>query len=310
MSIHNFEKITISNSMLKILKGYMMPIAMILGVLFYPFFGALNFLTPYLIFLMLFLTYSKLKFSEIKFSRLHIWLVSIQVLGCLGVYLLVYPFNPTVAQGIMICVLAPTATAAPVITGMLKGNVASVTANSLISNISVAIMAPIIFSFVGTNQALPFFDSFTGILKPMFVLLLLPLLLALLLRKISPRLIHKIGTFSGFSFYLWSVSLMIVTGRTVGFVMEQTGGNHTPEILIAAGALLVCVSQFLVGRKIGSHYDNTIAGGQGLGQKNTILAIWMAQTYLNPIASIGPGSYVLWQNIVNSYQVWLKRKSL
>lgn len=296
--------------MLKILKGYMMPIAMTLGVLFYPFFGALAFITPYLIFIMLFLTYSKLKFSEIRFSRLHIWLVSIQILGCLAVYMLVNPFNPTVAQGIMICVLAPTATAAPVITGMLKGNVASVTANSLISNISVAIMAPIIFSFVGTNQALPFFDSFIDILKPMFVLLLLPLLLALLLRRVSPRLIDKIGTFSGFSFYLWSVALMIVTGRTVGFVMEQAGENYTTEILVAVGALVVCVTQFLVGRKIGRHYGNTVAGGQGLGQKNTILAIWMAQTYLNPIASIGPGSYVLWQNIVNSYQIWRKRKSL
>lgn len=283
---------------------------MTLGVLFYPFFGSLAFLTPYLIFIMLFLTYSNLKFSEISFSHMHIWLVSIQILGCLAVYLLVYPFNPTVAQGIMICVLAPTATAAPVITGMLKGNVASVTANSLISNISVAIMAPLIFSFVGTNQALPFFDSFVDILKPMFVLLLLPLLLALLLRQVSPRVIDKISSFSGFSFYLWSVALMIVTGRTVGFVMEQAGENYTTEIVVSVGALVLCVTQFLVGRKIGRHYGNTVAGGQGLGQKNTILAIWMAQTYLNPIASIGPGSYVLWQNIVNSYQVWLKRKSL
>jgi len=61
---------------------------------------------------------------------------------------------------------------------------------------------------------------------------------------------------------------------------------------------------------IGKRYDDTVAGGQGLGQKNTILAIWMAQMYLNPIASIGPGAYVLWQNIINSYQVWLKRKTL
>ena len=34
-----------------------------------------------------------------------------------------------------------------------------------------------------------------------------------------------------------------------------------------------------------------------LGQKNTVLAIWMAYTYLNPLSSVGPGSYVLWQNI-------------
>jgi BASS family bile acid:Na+ symporter len=74
--------------------------------------------------------------------------------------------------------------------------------------------------------------------------------------------------------------------------------------------LIVCISQFLIGRSIGKQYNDTVASGQGLGQKNTILAIWMAQMYLNPIASIGPGSYVLWQNIINSYQVWLKRKTL
>ena len=52
-----------------------------------------------------------------------------------------------------------------------------------------------------------------------------------------------------------------------------------------------------------------ISGGQALGQKNTVLAIWMAYTYLNPLSSVGPGSYVLWQNIINSYQLWKKRKN-
>jgi len=46
-----------------------------------------------------------------------------------------------------------------------------------------------------------------------------------------------------------------------------------------------------------------------LGQKNTILAIWMAHTYLNPLSSVAPGSYVLWQNIINSCQLWKKRKN-
>ena len=52
-----------------------------------------------------------------------------------------------------------------------------------------------------------------------------------------------------------------------------------------------------------------ISGGQALGQKNTILAIWMAHTYLNPLSSVAPGSYVLWQNIINSWQLWKKRKA-
>lgn len=296
--------------MFKKLRPYMMPFAMTLGAIFYQFFGLLSFLTPYIIFIMLFFTYSKLKLSQIRLSRLHLWLILIQIAGSLTVFLLLSGINITVAQGAMICMLAPTATSAPVITGMLKGNVESLTAYSLISNLCVALFAPVIFSFVGINQSLPFILSFADIIRPMFTLLLLPLLLAMFLRRVSTAFTDKVSQYSGISFYLWSIALMIVTGRTVGFIMNQSDGSYLTEILVALAALVVCVNQFIVGRGIGKHYKDTVAGGQGLGQKNTILAIWMAQTYLNPIASIGPGAYVLWQNIINSYQVWRKRKSL
>jgi len=288
----------------------MMPIAMTLGAVFYPFFGGLSFLTPYLIFVMLFMTYCNLKLTDIRLSKSHLWLISIQIFGSLGIFLLINPFNSTLAQGTMICVLASTGTAAPVVTGMLKGNVASVTAYSLISNMAVAVAAPIIFSLIGSYNSMPFLESFAAIAQRVFLLLFVPIALAFLLRKITPTVTSKIGSYSGFAFYLWSLALCIVTGRTVEFILKQNSDSYTTEILIAVGAMLMAVSQFLVGRRIGKHYDDTVAGGQSLGQKNTILAIWMAQIYLNPIASIGPGSYVLWQNMINSYQVWLKRKSL
>ena len=73
-------------------------------------------------------------------------------------------------------------------------------------------------------------------------------------------------------------------------------------------ALLVCGLQFITGRRIGRRFRDKVAGAQGLGQKNTILAIWMAQTYLNPVSSVAPAFYVVWQNIVNSYQLWLRRR--
>jgi len=130
------------------------------------------------------------------------------------------------------------------------------------------------------------------------------------MQKFLPKTTDRIASYSGLSFYLWSLALCIVTGRTVVFILKQNGSSHLIEILVAGGALVMCVGQFLIGRGIGKKYDDTIAGGQGLGQKNTILAIWMAQMYLNPIASIAPGAYVLWQNIINSYQVWRHRKSL
>jgi len=283
---------------------------MTIGTIFYRFFGSLAFLTPYLIFVMLFLTYCKLDLKNIQLSPLHLWLILIQILGSVAAFLLLQPVNPILAQGVMICMLAPTGTAAPVVTGMLKGNVESLTAFSLLSNMSVAIAAPLIFSLLGSYETLPFFDSFLAISRRVFVLLLTPFVLAYVLKKISVKSVEKIGSLSGLSFYIWSFALIVVTARTVQFIMNQNSVNYTTEILVAAGALVACIGQFLLGKKIGKKYNDTIAGGQSLGQKNTILAIWMAQTFLNPISSIGPGSYVLWQNIFNSYQVWRKRKSL
>ena len=74
----------------------------------------------------------------------------------------------------------------------------------------------------------------------------------------------------------------------VVFILKQDDSSHWMEILVAVGAMMMCIGQFIIGRAVGKRYDDTIAGGQGLGQKNTVLAIWMAQMYLNPIASVGP----------------------
>ena len=38
--------------------------------------------------------------------------------------------------------------------------------------------------------------------------------------------------------------------------------------------------------KVGGRYGDRISGGQALGQKNTVLAIWMAQTYLDPSSCV------------------------
>jgi hypothetical protein len=34
----------------------------------------------------------------------------------------------------------------------------------------------------------------------------------------------------------------------------------------------------------------------------------MALTYLNPIASIGPAAYIVWQNSINSMQLYYKAR--
>ena len=76
--------------------------------------------------------------------------------------------------------------------------------------------------------------------------------------------------------------------------------------MIAGAALLTCIVQFWFGKRTGKALGDTITAGQALGQKNSVLAIWMAYTYLNPVSSLAPGTYAVWQNIFNSWQLWRK----
>ena len=58
-----------------------------------------------------------------------------------------------------------------------------------------------------------------------------------------------------------------------------------------------------------AHYSmeqiSRITAGQAFGQKNTTLAIWMAQAYLVPVASMAPAAYIIWQNLFNSAQLMI-----
>lgn len=287
-----------------------MPIAMTLGIIFYPWLSKLAFITPYLIFIMLFFTYSKMKFSQIRLTKMHYILISIQIIGSVAVYFALRPINEILAQGAMICVLAPTATSAPVITAMLGGSVESLMAFSLLSNMTIIVGAPIFFSFIGEYQQVSFWASFLSIARQVTLLLFVPLVIAYVLRKFLPKVTDEIGKHSSISFYIWTIALMIVTARTVKFISIQGSDSYLIEVLLAIATFFICALQFYFGRKIGRKYEDTVAGGQGLGQKNTVLAIWMSQIYLNPLASVGPGAYVLWQNAVNSYQVWRRRNNL
>ena len=109
------------------------------------------------------------------------------------------------------------------------------------------------------------------------------------------------------SYYLWACSLLIVTGTTVKNIVHAEAGVWLLTGIATLG-LVICVIQFAVGKYIGHYFGRMIEAGQAMGQKNTAFAIWMAYTYLNPLSSVGPGCYILWQNIINSVEIWQKRK--
>ena len=293
------------------LKTLMLPIAMVCGALFAPWMGYVTFLSPYLIFTMLFITYCKLKISDFKPNRFEVALPATQMALAGSANAHTFLCNRTLAEGVFICFFIPTATAAPVITAMLGGSISRVATYSLMCNAVVAVAGPVVLAAIGEHSDMTFLDSFKMILMQVFPLIVAPLVLALILRYSVPRLHSKIVNMQQLSFYLWAVSLFIVVGSCVSFAIN----NWTPEstvtmVLLALGALVACLVQFKIGRIIGGRFGDRVSGGQGLGQKNTVLAVWLALAYMNPMASIAPAAYVAWQNSINSWQLMRHERNI
>ena len=286
----------------------MLPISMVGGVILHEYMDYVSWISPFLIFCMLTITFTKLNIKELQITKFHWSLLVVQFIGCWLVYYALYFLNPVVAEGAFLCVFISTATAAPVITGMLGGSVSRLATYSLMSNMVFAVTAPIFLSWIAVDRSIEFMDSFTRIGTQVVPMLVIPLLLALLMKKYLPKVHGILSSHQTVSFWMWAVALFIVMGNAVSFIMKQSIDELGVMICLALVSLVVCCLQFWVGRKIGARFGDKIAGAQGLGQKNTILALWLSLTYLNPIISIAPASYIAWQNIINSTQLYLKSK--
>ena len=284
-----------------------MPLGMVVGALLYSPITAFDkwsgeISTPLFIFSMLFCTFCRVNIRDMKPTWLHLWLMVTQMVGIVGVYYILRPLGDTVAQGGMICALAPMAMGAVVIAGMLGANVATMATHSLVCNIVIAIIAPPLLSMWGNGSC-----TMIDILARVTPMLIAPFVVSQLCRWLTPKAARWIGNHSMISFYIWLFSLVVIVGRTTNFIVERGTEYIREEMLLAVVALVVCLTQFGVGHWLGKKYGDKAAGGQALGQKNTVLAVWMAMEFLNPLACIAPTAYIVWQNIVNSYQIYKHR---
>lgn len=294
--------------MIRFLKTWMLPISMIGGVIFHEYMSHISWISPLLIFCMLTITFTKLKLEELKITGFHLSLLAVQFIGCWIVYYSLYFWNPIVAEGAFLCVFMSTATAAPVITGMLGGSVSVQASYSLLCNMVLAFTAPVFLSWISVENNIDFMTSFNRICTQVVPMLVVPLIFSLLMRKFMPKIHKTLASHQTISFWMWTVALFIVMGNAVSFIMQQPISQLSTMIYLAIVSLVVCCMQFIIGRKIGAKYGDKVVGAQGLGQKNTILGLWLSLTYLNPIISVAPAAYIAWQNIINSTQLYLKSK--
>ena len=288
------------------MRQYVLPIAIILGLLLHEYCAAFSVVVPYVIFTIILLTFTAVDITKLRFKPLFVWIILFQVVVSIGGYALLklLGVNEIIAEGVLIGVLCPVAAAVAVVSTMLGADRNTVTSYTVIGNLVVSVVAPIYFSFIGVNQDVPFLESFLHILRRIGTVIGLPFFVALALQLLWPKANKAISRYKGLSFYLWALALFLTLGQTIHFIFLNGKGNWDSILWLGISALLFCIIQFGLGKWIGHKYGDTIAGGQLLGQKNSAMGIWMANHYLHPLASVYLAFYSVFQNLFNSWQIW------
>ena len=311
---------------IRFLKDWTLPVAIATGTVCYLTFYYMpqldelgNTLSPIIdtvfpisVFLTLLVTFCKVNFHEMRPHRWHTGILMAQLLlvaMIVGICLSLRdcPDSKLIWEAILTCVIGPSAAAAPVVVGKLGGNISTMTTYTLLSSFFSALMIPLVFPILEQTVHVAFFDAFLIILEKVSMVLLLPLVLGWLMQHYVKGICARIAAMPNLSFYCWAFSLSITSGITVKNIVHSNA-SLLLLMIIALSTFILCWVQFYIGRGIGKRLGEEINCGQALFQKNTALSIWVAYMYLHPVASIGAGCYVLWQNIINSFELWQYRQ--
>lgn len=307
---------------IRFVKNWTLPVSIALGAALYLVFacvpalsGAARFFSPVMdsilplfMFLVLFVTFCKVDFRNLRVVSWHLWVIVFQVVLVAVIAAFVLGFGLAgralvLAEAMLLCVIGPCAAAAAVVVRKIGGDMEQMTTYTFLSNFVTALLIPVCFPLIDNSADMSFVRAFSVILYKVFAVLVVPMVLAYVVKHFMPRLHKSVVGVKDLAYYLWGGSLMIVTGTTVKNIVHA-GTTVFFLAAIATLALLLCVAQFAVGRFVGRFFGASVNAGQALGQKNTAFAIWIAYTYLDPLSSVGPGCYILWQNIINSVEIW------
>lgn len=292
-------------------RQYVLPAAIILGLLFHKVCAALAFLVPWLIFTILFLTFSAFEIRKLRVQRLDILLLAYQVAMAAGCYLIITHTvgNKTIAEGVMMASLCPVAASSTVVACMLGADRRTMTGYSIFGNLGIAAIAPLFFTLIGDHPEQSLGTSYLLMLGKISPTLALPFFLVLAMQLLLPSVNKAVARYSGWSYYVWALALLLTIGQTIHFIFDHGSGHWDIIAWLGGLSLVFCLGQFCLGRMLHPSLGNRISGGQLMGQKNSAMGIWMCGTFLDPLSSVFMAFYSVFQNLHNAYQIGRIKKT-
>jgi len=295
------------NSFLKIYsKVFGLLATMLLGALL-PQFHTFSFLIQYLLMAMLFFAFLDIEFKPETFQKSVLWVLFANVVVAFISYAALASYDITLAMAAFLTAIAPTAIAAPVIIGFIKGEIEYVVTAVLITNVSSALIIPLALPYLlGVGVQI----SVREVLQPVLIVMFVPLILARIASRLSPGTQDFIRKGKSFSFPIWLINLFIISANASNFLRTENPNSTFTLVIIAIISLVICIVNFGVGALLGGR-RNWQEASQSLGQKNLSFVIWIALTFINPLVAMGPTFYILYHHLYNSWSIYQfeKRRS-
>lgn len=274
-------------------------LAILLGIVF-PLAHQLTFLIRYSLMIMLFFAFLNIRFDREVLQRDHFLVLAANIGLPLLLVNLLQPLGPTPALAVFVVAMAPTAAGAPVIAAFLRCRVDFVTTSVLLTSPTIALLLPLLLPlFIEVQVDI----SVAAILGPTAAIVFIPLLVSQGLRRALPHLAGRLNHFRGIAFYLFLANVHIASARATRFIGYESDTPWKTLLFLAVIIGLLCLLQFQLGERFAQpslRQESSLA----LGRKNTMFALWVALTFIDPVVALGPIFYILWQNAYNSWQLY------
>jgi len=280
-------------------KGLSLLVTMLFGWLV-PQAHIFSYLIQYLLMVMLFFAFLDIELKPQGFQKSVLWVLLANVAVAFIGYAVLSQSDLMLAMAAFMTAIAPTAIAAPVIIGFIKGEVEFVVASVLLTNLASALVVPLALpSLLGKVIQISVWD----VLQPALVVMFVPLLLAQLVARLpedAQRVIRK-GQVT--SFPIWLINLFIISAKAADFLRNDNTNSMSTLGIIALVSLVICIVNFGVGALLGGR-EHWQEASQALGQKNLSFVVWIALTFINPLVAMGPTFYILYHHLYNSWLIY------
>ncbi|MEZ5042623.1 MAG: hypothetical protein R2828_22185 [Saprospiraceae bacterium] len=282
------------------MQGLYILIAIILGMLFSDAHVLTALIRPNLM-IMLFFTFITVNFKPNLLRKSHFTVLAANIIVPVLFFYVIKLWDIQTAMAVLVIGLAPTAAGAPVITSFLRGKVDHVTVSILLLSPVMALLIPFFLPALLSTGAVQV--QILDVLLPVLTVVFVPLGLSWLVKKWGQPIMPYLIRASKANFYIFLFNVFIASAKATNFILNDEQSSIGAIFSIGLGVSLLGLFLFKLGERLGPS-DLELENSMSLGRKNTMFSLWLALTFVGPLAALGPIWYILFQNIYHSIAMY------